>query len=206
MSKSPLFTISKDGNIYKNYKTAPINYQSIKNETSVLVERMVRNNVLEPQKEDEWSNLFTTEQEDIDPNDYYGKKDLKGWIEYLINQGVITDPEDLDQTLAGLQLILGDKTFYDYSDEKGDLVIRTGGDIKIPPVTHRKLMIDYYTSLREETPAYVGKKAIREHLGDISLSSLDKLMVEGLPYIKIGGTRRVGFSKPKVEKWLEDNA
>lgn len=202
MSKSPLFTISKDGNIYKNYKTAPINYQSIKNETSVLVERMVRSNVLEP--DDEWKHIYR--EQNIDPNEFYGKKDLKAWIEYLINQGVITDPEDLDQTLAGLRLILGDQTKYEYSDEKGDLVIRTGGDIKISPNKHRKIMIDYYTSLREEIPAYVGKKAIREHLGNISLSSLDKLMVEGLPYIKIGGTRRVGFSKPKVEKWLEENA
>ena len=197
-----LFTISKDGTIYKNYKTAPVNHSQITNETKVLLERMVRKNVLEP--DDEWKHIF--KEQNIDPNEYYGKNDLKSWIDYLINQGVIQDPEDIDQTLAGLRLILGDKTKYDYSDEKGDLVIKPAGDIKISPDKHRKIMVDYYTSLREDTPAYVGKKAIREHLGGISLSSLDKLMVEGLPYIKIGGTRRVGFSKPKVEKWLEQNA
>jgi len=197
-----LFTISKDGTIYKNYKTAPVNHSQITNETKVLLERMVRKNVLEP--DDEWRHIYR--EQNIDPNEYYGKNDLKSWIDYLINQGVIQDPEDIDQTLAGLRLILGDKTKYDYSDEKGDLVIKPAGDIKISPDKHRKIMVDYYTSLREDTPAYVGKKAIREHLGGISLSSLDKLMVEGLPYIKIGGTRRVGFSKPKVEKWLEQNA
>ena len=197
-----LFTISKDGTIYKNYKTAPVNHSQITNETKVLLERMVRKNVLEP--EDEWKHIFR--ENDIDPNEYYGKNDLKSWIDYLINQGVIQDPEDIDQTLAGLRLILGDKTKYDYSDEKGDLVIKPAGDIKISPSQHRKIMITYLQSLADKTPVYVDKKGIREHIGGVSQSTLDKLMVEGLPYVKIGGTRRVGFSKPAVNKWLKENS
>ena len=169
---------------------------------------MVRKNILEPKEntQDEWSNLFNGEEDDINPNDYYNAKDLKGWGEYLIHTGAITDPEDIEQTLAGLRLILGDKTKYDYSPEKGDLIIKTGGAIRIKPSKHRKIMIDYYLSLRDKTPAYIDKKAVREHMGGVSLSTIDKLMTEGLPYVKIGGSRRVGFCKVAVNKWLRDNS
>lgn len=197
-----LFTISKDGTIYKNYKRPPINHASIGEETNVLVERMIRSNVLDP--EDEWKHIYRESY--IGPNEHYGMKDLRLWTDYLINNGHITDPEDLDQTLAGLKLILGDNTEYDYSDEKGDLVIKPAGDIKISPSQHRKIMITYLQSLADKTPVYMDKKGIREHIGGISQSTLDKLMVEGLPYVKIGGTRRVGFSKPAVNKWLKENS
>ena len=201
-----LFTISKDGTIYKNYKSPIINHQLVGQEAEVLVERMVRNNVLEPKEENEWNNLFTTEEDNIDPNEHYGAKDLKAWGEYLIHTGIITDPEDIEQSLAGLKLILGDKTKYDYSPEKGDLVIKPAGEIKISPNKHRKIMIDYYLSLREDTPVYISKKAVREHIGGISLSTLDKLMTEGLPYVKIGGSRRVGFCKTAVNRWLKEKS
>lgn len=197
-----LFTIGKDGKIYKNYKRPPVNHALVKEETSILVERMLRNNVLSPKEETDY--IFR--DENIDPNEHYGKKDLTDWIEYLIHNGLITDPEDIDQTLAGLQMILGDKTQYDYNDEVGDLVIKPQGNIKISPEKHRKIMIDYYTSLRDKTPAYISKKAVREHLGGVSLSTIDKLMVEGLPYVKIGNTRRVGFNKTAVNRWLKENS
>ncbi len=203
-----LFSLSKDGNIYKNYKAPTINHSLIKEETNVLVERMVRKNILEPKEveanSNEWNNLF--QEDDINPNDHYSPKDLKGWSEYLINSGFITDPEDLDQSLAGLRLILGDKTEYDYSPEKGDLIIKPAGSIKISPSQHRKIMIKHYTGLRDKTPLYIDKNEIREHIGGVSLSTIDKLMTEGLPYVKIAGTRRVGFCKKAVNRYLKENS
>ena len=53
---------------------------------------------------------------------------------------------------------------------------------------------------------YISVKALLEHIGDISLSTLDKLMTEGLPYLKIGGSRRVGFCKMLVNRWLKEKS
>ena len=105
---------------------------------------MIRKNVIELKEENKWNNLFTTEEDNINPNEHYRAKDLKAWGEYLIRTGVITEPEDIEQSLAGLKLILGDKTKYDYSPEKGDLIIKPAGEIKISPNKHRKIMIYYY--------------------------------------------------------------
>ena len=196
-----LFTISKDGNIYKNYKPQPINIDSIKQETDLIVERLKEGNVLEPS--DEYKDIYF--EEPIDPNKHYGMKDLHAWVQFLISQGAIDDPNDLDQHLAGLRMFLGDRTSFGYDEDEG-ITIEPAGNIKIPPVVHRKMMIEYYTQLRDKTPAYCSKKAIQEHLGGISLSSCDKLMKMGMPYVKLGGTRRVGFSKPAVERWINENA
>lgn len=193
-----LFSISKDGTIHKNYRPQPINIHSVNQEADLLVERLVESNILEPNDE------YESTLDDINPDDHYRPKDLKAWVEYLISQKALPDLS-LDSELAAIRLICGRNTEFSFDMNEG-ITVKPKGSVVISPYRMKSLMIDWYLQLRDKTPAYVSKKAIREHLGDISLSSCDKLMKLGMPYVKIGGTRRVGFSKPLVEKWIQENA
>lgn len=196
MINERLFSIGKDGTIHRNYRPQPINHQSIKEETDLLVERLVESNILEP------NDQYESTLEDINPDDHFSPKDLKAWVDYLISHSLLPDLS-LDSQLAALKLICGRNTEFDFDMNEG-ITIKPKGSVVISPYRMKSLMVDWYLSLRDSTPVLVSKQKIMEHLGGISLSSLNKLQKIGLPHCKYGpGGRRVGFNKTQVNNWLK---
>ncbi|MDC1061073.1 hypothetical protein OAP99_02675 [Flavobacteriaceae bacterium] len=127
----------------------------------------------------------------------YSTTDLELWKQFLLDNQILLDERSTSE-LKAYRMILGEGTIW-VEDRNPDTLVPIGKP-HIDPETYLKIMINWLTHRQDLKENFVGKKQIAEWL-DVSVPTVDRLLVEGMPSKKVRN-RRV-FNKSAVSRWLK---
>ncbi|MDC0125917.1 hypothetical protein OAI15_01490 [Flavobacteriaceae bacterium] len=127
----------------------------------------------------------------------YDEKDIQLWLEFCRANEIMLEDDAAGELLC-LRLILGRDTEFVVDGDITSLIPM--GAVEIQPETFLRIMTNWLFHRQQLQQNYVGKKGLAEWLS-VSVPTVDRLLVEGMPSKKIR-SRRV-FNKAAINQWLK---